>query len=216
MAKGHLHQVESWMSRWWNNVNQGIQGRNKVSSGQLTQCPMPASGNPKDVAAQMEAKVEVAEVPEDETEPATPNTRQQLFPADDRGREDDNDERRPLQDNGGERKDAKKKPKGKQAKGRTTRRSPSPMDEAGSGDDDNSSRSSCSASPRHKSRTPSPRKSPRKTVKPVRHGVDDGDKGDKDERKRRRREELLGPQGSTPTAEQQRKRLGVRRGRGKD
>ena len=171
-----LHELESWVSRciplWLYDGNHGIDGRNRVSSGQLTQSPMPASGNPKDVAAQMEAKVEVAEVPEDDTEPATPNTRQRLFPADDTGRdrqgerEDDDDENEegPLQDNGGERKDAKKKPKGKQAKGRTTRRSPSPMAEPGSGDDD-SSRSS--TSPRHKSRTPSPRKSPRKTFKPV-------------------------------------------------
>ena len=169
MAKGHLHQLESWMSQWLNNVNQGIEGRNKVSSGQLTQSRMlTKSGNLKDVAAQ-NSKVENAEVPEGQTEPETPNTRQRrlfssLFPED--------DDKGPQQDKG-ERKEAKQngKPmalaKGKTGRGKRTRRSPSPENDAASGDDDNSSRSSRSASPRHKSRTPSPRKSPRKTVKPV-------------------------------------------------
>ena len=174
MAKGHLHQLESWMSRWLNNVNQGIEGRNKVSSGQLTQSPMPTkSGNLKDVAAQNSmAKVEVAEVPEGQTEPETPNTRQRrlfpsLFP-------EDNDEGPPQQDKG-ERKEAKQNGKPMAiAKGKTGRgppvqpkraRSPSPVNDARSGsDDNNSSPSSRSASPHQPQE---PRKSPRKTVKSV-------------------------------------------------
>ena len=102
MAKGHLHQLESWMSQWLNNVNQGIQGRNKVSSGQVTQSRMlTKSGNLKDVAAQ-NSKVENAEVPEGQTEPETPNTRQRrLFPTD-----VEDDDEGPQQDKG-ERKEAK-------------------------------------------------------------------------------------------------------------
>jgi hypothetical protein len=152
MAKGHLHQLESWMSRWLNNVNQGIEGRNKVSSGQLTQSRMlTKSGNLKDVAAQ-NSKVENAEVPEGQTEPETPNTRQRrlfssLFPED--------DDKGPQQDKG-ERKEAKQNGKPMAlAKGKRLRM---PENDAASGDDDNSSCSSRSASPRHKSRTPSPRK----------------------------------------------------------
>ena len=166
-----LHELESWMSRciplWLNDGNHGMDGRNRVSSGQLTQSPMPAAGNLKDdVSAQNSmAKVEVAEVHEDEAERETPNTSQRLIPTDDRGRGHEDSEG-PLQENGSERKAAKKGSQGKQAGGKRAR-SPSPENDAASGDYDNSSRSSRSASPRHKSRTPSPRKSPRKTVKPV-------------------------------------------------
>ena len=161
-----LHQLESWVSRciplWLNDGNHGMEGRNRVSSGQLTQSPMPLN----DVAARNStAKVEVGEVPEDQTEPETPNTRQRLFPTD----EDDEDDKEGRQQDKGERKEAKQNGKpmalAKEKTGRGKRaRSPSPENDAASGD--NSSRSSRSASP-HQRRSPSPRKSPRKTVKPV-------------------------------------------------